>query len=373
MSKHYYIGLMSGTSLDAIDAALVSFNADRIELVHSLSATLPATLKTQILELCGGTADEIELLGKLDRELGKLFAQTALDLCRSAGISPLEIRAIGSHGQTVRHRPPDAQRSSDLAFTLQIGDPNTIAEISGITTVADFRRRDIAAGGQGAPLVPAFHVAAFSQAGIERLIVNIGGMANISLLKADGEVIGFDTGPGNVLMDSWIMHCQGHAFDRDGAWAQSGKLNQDLLETLLQDPYYAMHGPKSTGREQFNLAQLLKALESLADIRPPDVQATLLELTARSICDAIDECSQKDSEVFICGGGSANQALYSRIQALLADHKVTTTEALGIHPDWVEAAAFAWLAKQNIMSLAGNVPAVTGAKGPRVLGAVYPG
>ncbi|MBB5187601.1 anhydro-N-acetylmuramic acid kinase [Zhongshania antarctica] len=373
MSKHYYIGLMSGTSLDAIDATLISSDEDHIELVHSISSALPLAVKAQILELCDGTSKEIELLGRLDRELGSIFAQAALDLCQSAGISPSAIRAIGSHGQTVRHRPPDEQRASDIAFTLQIGDPNTIAEISGITTVADFRRRDIAAGGQGAPLVPAFHVAAFGQAGIERLIVNIGGMANISLLKADGKVIGFDTGPGNILMDSWIMHCQGHAFDRDGAWAQSGKLNQDLLETLLQDPYYAVHGPKSTGREQFNLVQLLNALESLPRIPPADVQATLLELTARSICDAIGRCSQKDSEVFICGGGSANHALFSRIQALLADRKVATTEALEIHPDWVEAAAFAWLAKQNIMGLAGNVPAVTGAKGPRILGAVYPG
>ena len=371
MSKHYYIGLMSGTSLDAVDAALISCNASHIELVQSISSSLPIALKSKILELCGGAAAEIELLGRLDRELGSLFAQAALNLCRSAQIQPSQIRAIGSHGQTIRHRPPDSQRAADTAFTLQIGDPNTIAEITGITTVADFRRRDIAAGGQGAPLVPAFHSAAFGHAGHERLIVNIGGMANISLLKADGEVLGFDTGPGNVLMDSWIMHCQGLTFDHCGEWASSGRLNSILLEALLKDPYYALRGPKSTGREQFNLAQLLIILESLAGIPPEDVQATLLELTARSICDAIKRCSQNGSAVFLCGGGSANRALFSRIQAQLPDQKVATTEILGIHPDWVEAAAFAWLAQQSLAGLAGNVPAVTGAKGPRILGAIY--
>jgi len=372
MSTHYYIGLMSGTSLDAVDAALISIGNEQIRLEHALSTPLPANLKAQILELCAGTSNEIELLGQVDRELGSLFASAALNLCQAAGVSPTNITAIGSHGQTVRHRPPDKQRAADAAFSLQIGDPNTITELTGITTVADFRRRDIAAGGQGAPLVPAFHAAAFSQIGHERVIVNIGGMANISLLKADGEIFGFDTGPGNVLMDSWIKHCHGQAFDRDGEWAQSGTLNQQLLNTLLNDPYYAVLGPKSTGREQFNLAGLLSILERLDDISPKDVQATLLELTAHSICAAIDQCSQGRGEVFICGGGSANLALCSRIQSLLPNQKLATTDMLGIHPDWVEAAAFAWLAKQSIAGLAGNVPAVTGAKGARILGAIYP-
>ncbi len=372
MRKQLYIGLMSGTSLDAVDAALISIDNDHIELVHSLSTTLPSSLKTQILKLCNGTTAEIELMGQLDRELGELFAHAALDLCRAAKVQTADITAIGSHGQTIRHRPPDKQRTADKAFTLQIGDPNTITEITDITTVADFRRRDIAAGGQGAPLVPAFHAAAFGQAGHERAIVNIGGMANISLIKTDGEVLGFDTGPGNVLMDSWIMHCQGLSFDRDGEWAQSGRANPVLLATLLKDPYYAVVGPKSTGREQFNLAQLLATLESNDNIRPADVQATLLELTACSITDAIKQYSTAGSEVFICGGGSANIGLCSRIQALLPNQQVATTEILGIHPDWVEAAAFAWLAKQSLFGLPGNVPAATGAKGPRILGAVYP-
>jgi len=372
MHKRYYIGLMSGTSLDAVDAALISVHNEQIHLEHALSTPLPASLKAQILRLCAGTSAEIELLGQVDRELGCLFAQATLNLCRAVDVPPANVTAIGSHGQTVRHRPPDKLRAADTAFTLQIGDPNTIAELTGITTVADFRRRDIAAGGQGAPLVPAFHAAAFSQTGHERVIVNIGGMANISLLKANGEILGFDTGPGNVLMDSWISHCHGQAFDRDGDWAQTGNLNIQLLNTMLEDPYYATLGPKSTGREQFNLAGLLNTLKKLDDISPADVQATLLELTARSICDAIDQCSQNGGNVFICGGGSANRALCSRIQILLPNQKVATTEVLGIHPDWVEAAAFAWLAKQSIAGLAGNVPAVTGAKGPRILGAIYP-
>ncbi len=373
MAKHYYIGLMSGTSLDAVDAALISIADNNIQLVQNHSATLPAPLKAKLLTLCGGTTAEIEILGQVDRELGKLFAHAALDLCQAAKIKPEEILAIGSHGQTVRHRPPDSQRAADIAFTLQIGDPNTIAEITGITTVADFRRRDIAAGGQGAPLVPAFHAAAFGSPEHERVIVNIGGMANISLLKTDGEILGFDTGPGNVLMDSWIMHCHGKAFDHNGEWAGSGRVDPALLNTLLKDPYYSIRGPKSTGREQFNLTQLLATLESLPSTPAADVQATLLELTASSICDAINQSSDGRTEVFICGGGSSNRTLTSRIQALLPNQKVATTEELGIHPDWVEAAAFAWLAKQRLESLSGNVPAATGAKGLRVLGAVFPG
>ncbi|WP_199176153.1 anhydro-N-acetylmuramic acid kinase [Zhongshania marina] len=368
-----YIGLMSGTSLDGIDAALISVDEDdNIHFEHSISAILPAELKTDILTLCASSTDEIELLGKTDREIGRVFANAALQLCTSASISPADVTAIGSHGQTVRHRPPDATRNRNQAFTLQIGDPNTIAELSGITTIADFRRRDIAAGGQGAPLVPAFHAAAFASENEERVILNIGGMANISLLKINGDVIGFDTGPGNVLMDSWIHTSLGQDFDRDGNWAASGKSDAELLEHFLQLPFYAQSGPKSTGREQFNQQSIFDALRHFPSIAPENVQATLLELTARSISDAIEKSSAGTTPVFICGGGSANLALCKRISALLPDRRVEDTRMLGIPPDWVEAVAFAWLAKQTLNQLPGNVPAVTGADGPRILGAIYP-
>jgi anhydro-N-acetylmuramic acid kinase len=373
MSAHFYIGLMSGTSLDGIDAALIQIQENHIQLTHSLSCELPPELKQDILKLCNGDSrDEIELLGRCDRALGSHFGNAALALCKAANISPAAITAIGSHGQTIRHRPPDQHRKKADAFTLQIGDPNTISEISGITTIADFRRRDIAAGGQGAPLVPAFHAAAFSKQQIERVIVNIGGMANITVLAANGEVFGFDTGPGNVLMDSWINHCAGKAFDHDGDWARSGQVNSELLNILLSDGYYSVEGPKSTGREQFSLSTIQQILDKLGQIKPQDVQASLLELTARSICDAINKHAHAGTEIYLCGGGAANITLMERIQALLPKHPIANTAELGIDADWVEAAAFAWLAQQTLAGLAGNVPAVTGAAGPRVLGAVYP-
>jgi anhydro-N-acetylmuramic acid kinase len=364
---------MSGTSLDGIDAALIHVNSDNsIHFEHSISEPLAASLKADILRLCAESPNEIELLGKTDREIGRVFANAALQLCRSADIDPADITAIGSHGQTVRHRPPDAGRHHSSAFTLQIGDPNTIAEISGITTVADFRRRDIAAEGQGAPLVPAFHAAVFASKSEERVILNIGGMANISLLKQNGEVTGFDTGPGNVLMDSWIHTSLKQDFDRDGNWAASGTVNTPMLQWFLETPYYAQTGPKSTGREHFNNCTIEEALENYPSVAAEDIQATLLELTARSICDAIDNTSKENASVFLCGGGSANLALRKRISELLPNRIVTDTNALGIPPDWVEAVAFAWLAKQTLNNLAGNIPAVTGARGPRILGAIYP-
>ncbi|MBQ0759236.1 MAG: anhydro-N-acetylmuramic acid kinase [Gammaproteobacteria bacterium] len=368
-----YIGLMSGTSLDGIDAALISVDAnDNVIFEHSISAQLPAELKADILQLCAASHDEIELLGRTDREIGRVFANAALQLCKSANIKTTDINAIGSHGQTVRHRPPNAERHHNHAFTLQIGDPNTIAELCGITTVADFRRRDIAAAGQGAPLVPAFHAAVFASNTEDRIILNIGGMANITLLKQNGDVTGFDTGPGNVLMDGWINACLQQDFDRDGNWAASGQVNTTLLEHFLQTAYYAQTGPKSTGREQFNMRIVESALAHFPAIAPEDVQATLLELTARSICDAIEKSSGSNTPVFICGGGSANLALRKRISALLPSRKVSDTQELGIPPDWVEAVAFAWLAKQTLNNLPGNIAAVTGADGPRILGAIYP-
>ncbi|MFQ3201981.1 MAG: anhydro-N-acetylmuramic acid kinase [Zhongshania sp.] len=370
--ESYYIGLMSGTSLDGIDAALMRVDANStIHFEHSISAPLSPELRTDILQLCGTSHEEIELLGKTDREIGRVFANAALQLCESAKLKPADITAIGSHGQTVRHRPPNIERHHKQAFTLQIGDPNTISELSGITTVADFRRRDIAAAGQGAPLVPAFHAAVFRSEVEDRVILNIGGMANISLVKQNGDVAGFDTGPGNVLMDSWINACMQRDFDRNGDWAASGKINIALLQHFLLAPYYSQTGPKSTGREHFNMLTIRESLAHFPPIAPTDVQATLLELTARTICNAIESTSTDMAPVFICGGGSANLTLRARISTLLSKRAVTDTKQLGIPPDWVEAVAFAWLAKQTLSNLPGNIPAVTGANGPRILGAIY--
>lgn len=370
MSGRLYIGLMCGTSLDAIDVALIQVDP-AITVVAAKGYPFPAKLRLELLTLCQGGDAEIERMGRADRALGRTLAHTVQIFLAEQGIDAAAITAIGSHGQTIRHRPPQA--AEDEPFTLQIGDPNTLAEVTGITTVADFRRRDIAAGGQGAPLVPAFHHAAFSQAGVNRVIANIGGMANVTLLGADGQLNGFDTGPGNVLMDSWIQHTLNKDYDANGDWAASGKVHSVLLNQLLANPYYRQKGPKSTGREHYNLSSILSLLSDTPAPAAEDVQATLLELTARTLCDAIQqENGLAESEIYLCGGGALNTALRQRIAQCLPHCSVTDTTALGIAPDWVEAAAFAWLAHATLTGIPGNVPRVTGAQGPRILGAIYP-
>ncbi len=370
-TKPYYIGLMSGTSLDAIDAALLQFDANKPHIRHQISHPIPNALRSELLSLCEGCENELDRYGRADHQMGILFAAAVTALLDSSGATPEQIRAIGSHGQTVRHRPPDSRRPIHDAFSLQLGDPNSIAELTGITTVADFRRRDIAAGGQGAPLVPAFHAAAFGLPGHDRVIVNIGGMANITVLKSTGEVSGFDTGPGNVLLDSWIKHWQNKPYDKDGNWAASGQVNRELLGIMRDDPYYQLTGPKSTGREKYGLRTIEEHLADLPPIPPEDVQATLLELTAITITDAINNEDLNSPEIYLCGGGATNKALRSRINDLLPNSPVDDTTQLGVPPDWVEAAAFAWLAKAALEGLSGNVPAVTGAQGERILGAIY--
>lgn len=371
MAEALFVGLMSGTSVDGIDAALVSIPdlaPYRPRLLHARCEPMPADLRERLLAICLPGDNEIDRLGPLDVELGSRFAVAALNLLQEAGIEASSIRAIGSHGQTIRHRPSGAQ-----PFTLQIADANVIAERTGITTVADFRRRDLAAGGQGAPLVPAFHDAVFRQPGRERLVVNIGGMANVTWLPASPSmpVSGFDTGPGNVLMDAWHERHRGLRFDRDGAWAASGRICSDLLARLMSDPYFAEPPPKSTGRERFSINWLDEHLAAGPDLAPTDVQATLAEVTARSISDAI-RTRAPDADVFLCGGGAHNAFLRARIAAALPDCRVGTTNALGIDPDWVEAMAFAWLAYRTLNGLPGNLPAVTGAGHPVVLGAIHP-
>lgn len=369
MAADLYIGLMSGTSVDSIDAALVAIDDNRFDLVATYNHPVSPGVREQILALCRPGVNEIERLGELDRQIGLAFAEAALNLLTEAGVPPGQIRAIGSHGQTVRHRPPSAERDRRRSFTLQIGDPHTIALRTGITTVADFRRRDIAAGGQGAPLVPLFHQQVFA-GDTGRAVINIGGMANVTGLF-DGKIIGFDTGPGNALLDEWVSRHRGSPYDRDGAWAATGQVDDTLLGVMLADPYFAAAPPKSTGREQFNLDWLV---DKLASTEPPpaDVQATLTELTARTIVDAIEQLPEPVNELYVCGGGAFNWQLMQRLAALAAPRPVVSTASLGVDPQWVEAMAFAWLASLTISHRAIDTGAVTGATRAVVLGAIHP-
>lgn len=372
MEDALYIGLMSGTSVDAIDSALVSCRGDDVRLLGTHQHDLPPSLRERIAAISHSGENEIERMGPLDRELGQLFAEAALELAEKSGKRPGQIRAIGSHGQTIRHRPPSGGGAGAVSFTLQLGDPNTIAEETGITTVADFRRRDIAAGGEGAPLAPAFHAAAFAKHGVNRAIVNIGGIANVSLLQGPELRTGFDTGPGNTLLDHWIQRHQGQNFDRDGQWSAQGEVSPELLSRLLQHPYFAKSGPRSSGKEDFNLRWLDLCLSGHPILDPADVQATLAELTAVTIARAIGASSVDVEEVYICGGGAHNGDLMRRLQRHLAPASLASTVAIGMDPDWVEAVTFAWLAHRTLEGLAGNAPVVTGARGSRVLGGVYP-
>ena len=365
-----YIGLISGTSADGIDAALVDL-ADTPRLLAHHSLPFETDLRHRIHALCASGADEIERAGAMDCELGELFARAALALLEQAGVNASAITAIGSHGQTIRHRPPG---TVPQPFTLQIADPNIIAARTGITTVADFRRRDLALGGQGAPLVPAFHRAVFSHAHTPRAIVNIGGIANITWLAAGQPLLGFDTGPGNGLMDAWIGRHRRLGYDARGDWARTGRVDEMLLQTLLRHPYLALPVPKSTGREDFHLEWLDSQLTDFTRLPPEDVQATLMALTVETIARDIERQSngQKSCEVYICGGGALNDYLMESLAARLAPHPVASTTQLGIDPEWVEAATFAWLAQQTLAGLPGNVPSVTGARDSVVLGGIYP-
>jgi anhydro-N-acetylmuramic acid kinase len=357
-----YIGLMSGTSADGIDAAVVDFSNNQVKLVATHYTPYHHELKSAILALAQPGQDEINRLGHLDAMLGQAFADATHQLLKTAELTPKHIQAIGSHGQTIRHLP--------RVFSLQIGDPNTIAAKTGITTIADFRRKDIALGGQGAPLVPAFHREVLGCNKKNRAVVNIGGMANVSLLPADQtHVMGFDTGPGNVLLDAWIYQHQQQTHDENGHWGKQGVVNTDLLSHLLTDPYFHQPAPKSTGREYFNLAWLNAALSH--NITPVDVQATLTHLTAQSIIDAI-QVHFSEGDILVCGGGAYNAFLMETLRQLAAPHfSVTTTDAHGIPANWMEAMAFAWLAKQTLNQHTGNLPSVTGATRPTVLGGVY--
>ncbi|MDR2878217.1 MAG: anhydro-N-acetylmuramic acid kinase [Chromatiales bacterium] len=364
-----YIGLMSGTSMDGVDAALVDLSG-KPQLLAAAHIPYTTELRKRLNELAHGTNDELAKMARLDAELGALFAQAAIAVMEKGKVRPRQVIAIGSHGQTIRHYPEPP------ASSLQIGDPNLIATISGVTTVADLRRRDMAAGGQGAPLAPAFHELAFRVRGRNRIVLNIGGVANITVLPGNSAlpVTGFDTGPGNALMDRWAEKHLKRPMDEDGRWAASGQVDERLLARMLSDPYFSLPPPKSTGTSYFSPAWLEHQLhcEKRRLIRK-NVQTTLCELTTRSIADAITKHAPDTAEVLVCGGGAYNLALMFRLQMLLGGIAIKSTEDYGIAPTHIEAMTFAWLAQQTLANQPGNLPSVTGAERAVVLGVIYPG
>jgi len=362
-----FLGLMSGTSADGIDAALVQFpQGGGCHFVHGHTHHWDPALRERLIALGqGGEPASMDALGQLDAEVGIAFAAAANQLLDEAGIPRTQVQAIGSHGQTIRHRP-----LSTPAFTWQIGDPNRIAERTGITTVADFRRRDVAAGGHGAPLMPAFHLAMLGSADEDRAVLNLGGIANLSLIARDGSIRGFDTGPANALLDGWCQRHLGHTYDADGAFAASGRVDAALLERLLSEPWFALPPPKSTGREQFHL-DWVQAQLGAEEPSAADVQATLLELSAATVADALLAHLPGVKRVLVCGGGVRNPQLLRRLQARLPGVVIGSSADYGLDPDYMEAMGFAWLARETLAGRAGNLPSVSGASGPRILGAIH--
>lgn len=353
---------MSGTSLDGIDVVLVDFSTSSPKLLATSFQAYGRRLKDALLTLHHPTNDELHQMQLINNELASLYAATTATLLRTTNITPDQIRAIGCHGQTIRHRPNEG-------YTLQLGNAALLAELSGITVVSDFRSRDIAAGGQGAPLVPAFHDKVLRHPSIHRVIVNIGGISNLTNLSPKHHTVGFDCGPGNMLMDAWIALQRGEPYDRDGTWAASGQIIPALLHTLLDEPFLHAVPPKSSGRDLFNLAWLNSKLRG--DELPADVQATLLAFSSRVISDAIHRFCDGAQEIYLCGGGARNQALVRSLGISLPDCRIQTTDTLGMGADWLEAIAFAWLAQQRLYGYNVNLVTVTGARHPCILGAIY--
>ena len=356
--------------MDAVDAVLAEASADRFSVRASHRIELPEAMAARLRRLAipgaadGATPDVLDELGRLDHEVAALFAAAAAALLAAANVAPAAVRAIGSHGQTLRHRPRDP-----TPFTLQIGDPNVIATRTGIPVVTDFRRRDVALGGQGAPLVPAFHAAVFAHPAEYRAVLNLGGIANLTLLPPGGPVTGFDTGPANTLMDAWARRHLGQPHDAGGAWAASGRIDTPLLQALLAHPYLALPAPKSTGPEDFSPDWLDETLARCGAVEPADVQTTLCEFTARSVVAGLGE--RAAARLVVCGGGVHNRTLLQRIAALVPETTVESSAAHEIDPDCVEGAAFAWLAARTLAGLPGNLPTVTGADRAAVLGAIW--
>lgn len=360
-----YLGLISGTSMDAIDAALVDFDTKPLKVVAASATPYDPALKIRVAALIDrANSVALDEVGQIDVEIGRAFARATLKLLETSGIRAAQVAAIGSHGQTLRHRP-------DLAapFSWQIGDPNVLTEMTGISVVADFRRRDVAAGGQGAPLLPVFHDQVFRSADEDRVIANLGGIANITLLSQGAPVTGFDTGPANRLLDAWILAHQGREFDAEGSWAASGKVDEGLLGALLDEPYLHLPPPKSTGRELFNMDWLAAKLGS-SSRRANDVQATLQRYTAVTVADAVRRYAP-GAAIYACGGGAHNRGLLAEIGVLTAPNRVASTAELGLDPDFVEAIAFAWFAKRTLEGQPSSAASVTGARGARILGGVY--
>lgn len=368
-----FIGIMSGTSLDGIDAVLMATNGRQAELKASSNSTFDSDLRQRLLEVANGAAISALEWGQLDAELGQAYAELVLQLLQESGTAANQVRAIGCHGQTVWHQPYGA-----LPFSLQLGDGHRIAALTDITTINDFRRKDMALGGQGAPLVPAFHQQVLAEPRRLRIVVNIGGIANITVLQPNQVVIGYDVGPGNMLMDAWCLQHWGQAFDKDAAFGLQGQVNTELLTRLLAEPWLSLPAPKSTGRELFSPSWLAAHLAvhqaQFGLLNPLDVQATLAEFSAHAIVDQVrifNATGDLPPQLLVCGGGGHNPLLMQRLSALLPHWQVSTTNVAGVDMDAMEAMAFAWLAHQTLNGLPSNLPAVTGASRPAILGAIH--
>ena len=371
-----FVGVMTGTSVDGLDIAAIEVDLDeKIEFIASETTAFPIDLRENLLALSKAEATSISSYGKLDAALGKFIGNSVNSFLRRFGIDPKDVRAIGSHGQTIRHQPPGTHGKDEQSFTLQIGDPNQIAHITKVITIADFRRMDVAAGGQGAPLVPLFHQKILKKQSSDTALVNIGGIANITYIEK--VLHGYDIGPGNCLVDAWCQRNLNKPYDDQGHWARTGKLNNQLLKRLLNEPYFSVQPPKSTGKELFNLDWLKKNTTEyhLERMNSQDVQRTLLELTAVTISKSLKNAPNV-SNVIVCGGGRSNEFLMERISSLLdledkGGYFLDASERWGIDGDSLEASAFAWLAFRRLNNLVGAVPSVTGAKKPSILGAIY--
>ncbi|SEP58482.1 anhydro-N-acetylmuramic acid kinase [Basfia succiniciproducens] len=374
MMKQYYIGVMSGTSLDGVDLALMDFTLNPPKLMATDFTPMPEKIREKLTALLRSGETSLRNLGEIDHQLGLLYAESINRFLQKVRLKSEDICAVGCHGQTVWHSP-----NCEFPFTMQIGDMNLVAAKTGITTVGDFRRKDMALGGQGAPLVPAFHQDLFFAAERLTVVLNIGGISNISVLEENCPTVGYDVSVGNALLDSWIELYQGKRYDKDALWAKNGKISTALLTDLLAEPFFQQAPPKSTGRELFNLAWLNKKLEKFTALSqtmpsPQDVQRTLVEFTALSIANELKKLQKSDRTnlLLVCGGGARNPLIMQRLTALLAEWRVSTTSEFGLDIDYVEAAAFAWLAYRRIHNLPSNLPSVTGAKSEVSLGVIFP-
>ena len=367
-SKQLFIGLMSGTSLDGVDGVLADFSGSQPRVLAHLAMPFAPALKQELLALNTPSDNELHRAALAANGLVRVYAQTVQALLADTQTAAGDICAIGAHGQTVRHQPG---AFDGTGYTLQLNNPALLAELTGIDVVADFRSRDVAAGGQGAPLVPVFHQGIFGQANRTVGVLNIGGIANLSVLHANGDVLGFDCGPGNALLDHWCQAHTGAAFDNNGAWGASGNVIEPLLQAMLAEPFLHQAPPKSTGRDLFHPTWLAHQLSSFAHANAADVQTTLTEFTARTCVNDVLRHAADAAELIVCGGGALNGLLMQRLQAGLPNVHVLSSAERGMPPLQVEAAAFAWLARQTLLSLPGNLPKVTGAQGARILGGLF--